>query len=273
MVFRAFFDRPRIAIVEMFGGIGGAVKTPEYARLMRRLIDSDGVRAVILDIDSPGGSATASEYLFRMTKKLSAKKPVIAFIRGTGASGAYMIGCGATRIVALPTAIVGSIGVIAYRPVVGELLEKLGLRVNVLKSGRLKDMWSPFREPTEEERVKEQALLDEIYETFLDAVSQGRGLAVDQVRELATGEIFTARKAKDLGLVDDLGDLDTAVQLAMQLGNAPRRLSYVRAQRSLRDRLIGRFVSMVFESVVSETDRILWQRRFQYSSKAPRKLR
>jgi protease-4 len=273
MVFRSLFDRPRIAIVEMFGGIGGAVKTPEYARLLSRLMESDGVRAVILDIDSPGGSATASEYLFRMTKKLAAKKPVIAFIRGTGASGAYMIGCGATRIVALPNAIVGSIGVISYRPLVSELLERLGLRVNVLKSGRLKDMWSPFREPTEEERRKEQALLDEIYESFLEAVGQGRNLDMARVRELATGELFTARTAKDLGLVDELGDLDTAVQLAMQLGDAPRRLAYMRTPRSLRDRLMGRFVSIVFESIVTETDRVLWQRRFQYSAKPQRKVR
>jgi protease-4 len=272
-MFKAIFDRPRIAIVEMFGMIGTSVRTPEYARLLRQLIDADGVRAVVLDIDSPGGSATASEYLYRMTRKLAAKKPVIAFIRGNGASGAYMIGCGATRIVALPTAIVGSIGVISYRPLVSELLEKVGLRVDILKSGRLKDMWSPFREPTDEERRKEQALLDEIYEAFVEAVSQGRGLDVDRVRELATGEVFTARAAKDLNLVDDLGDLDTAIDLAMQLGNAPRRLRYVHPRRSLRDRLIGRFVAIAFESVLMETDRLLWQRRYQYSTKAPRKGR
>lgn len=266
---RALFDRPRIAVVEVFGGIGITVKTPEYARALRGLLESDGVRAVVLDIDSPGGSAAASEYLYRMTKKLAAKKPVIAFIRGTGASGAYMVSCGATRIVALPSAIVGSIGVISYRPLVSALLEKIGVRMNTLKSGRFKDMWSPFREPTEEEQEKEQALLDEIYANFVAVVAQGRGLDETRVRELATGELFTARRAKELGLIDELGDLDTAIEMAMQLGNAPRRLQYVRPRRRLRELLVGRFVSALLESVLIETERLLWQRRFQYSAKAP----
>lgn len=270
---RTLFDRPRIAIVEIFGGIGVTVRTPEYSRALHGLLEAEGVRAIILDIDSPGGSAAASEYLHRMIKKLATKKPVIAFVRGVGASGAYMVSCGATRIVALPTAIIGSIGVIAYRPLVSELLDKLGIRMNTLKSGRLKDMWSPFREPTEEEQQKEQALLDEIYTTFVQIVAEGRGLEEARVREYATGEVFTARRAKELGLIDELGDLDTAIELAMQLGNAPRRLQYVRPRRGLRDILISRFVPTLLESVLTELDWFLWQRRFQYSIKAPRRRR
>ena len=243
------FSSPRIAVMELFGVIGAPSRAVEQLRLIQSLRETDSVRSVVIDIDSPGGTVAASDYLYRSVRKLAQKKPVIAFIRGTGASGGYMVGCAATKIVALPTAMIGSIGVISMRPLVYELMEKVGVRMSVTKSGRLKDMWSSFREPTEEEKEKEQALLDEFYNRFIEVVAEGRKLSPDDVRALATGEVFTAVRGKEMRLVDELGDLDTAIDMAAELGKAPRRIRYVRPKRSLRSLLMSRMASALVEEV------------------------
>jgi protease-4 len=235
--------------MEMFGVIGAPSRTVEQLRLLQSLRENETIRSVIIDIDSPGGTVAASDYLYRSVRKLAEKKPVIAFIRGTGASGGYMASCAATKIVALPTAMVGSIGVISVRPLVYELLDKVGVRMSVTKSGRLKDMWSAFREPTEEEKEKEQALLDEFYERFIQVVAEGRKLPPDEVRAFATGEVFTAVRGKEMRLVDELGDLDTAIDMAAELGKTPRKIRYVRPKRNLRSLLMSRLASALVEEV------------------------
>jgi protease-4 len=235
--------------MELFGAIGAPSRTVEHIRLLQSLRDNDNIRSAVIDIDSPGGTVAASDYLHRAVRKLAEKKPVIAFIRGMGASGGYMMACGATKIVALPTAMVGSIGVISIRPLVYELLDRVGIKVSVTKSGRLKDMWSAFREPTEEEKQREQALLDEFYETFIRVVAEGRKLPVDDVRALATGEVFTAVRAKEMDLVDELGDLDSAIDMAAELGKTPRKVRYVRPKRNLRSLLMSRMASALVEEV------------------------
>src|SRR5207249_3005187 len=108
------------------------------------------IKALVIDIDSPGGGAGASEYLYRAVARIARQKPVIAFVRGTGASGAYMVAAAATKIIAVPMAVIGSIGVISMRPMLYEMLSKIGVRMEVNKAGRLKDMFSSFREPTPE---------------------------------------------------------------------------------------------------------------------------
>jgi protease-4 len=128
-------------------------------------------------------------------------------------------------------------------------MDKLGVKVSVTKSGRLKDMWSAFREPTEEEKQREQALLDEFYETFIRVVVDGRKLPPDDVRALATGEVFTAVRAKEMNLLDELGDLDTAIDMAAELGKTPRKVRYVRPKRNLRSLLMSRFASALVEEV------------------------
>ena len=226
-----------VAVVEMEGAIGPRIKVAEYVKLFRHLEVSESVRAVVLDIDSPGGSAPGSNYLYLAVKSLTAKKPVIAFIRGIGASGAYMLACPATKIVAIPSAIIGSIGVISMRPMVYEALERIGVQMTVTKSDRLKDMGSMFREATEEERKKEQDLVDDLYDQFLEIVAEGRGMDKTRAKELATGEVFTARRCVDLGLVDELGDLERAIDLAAGLGNAPRRPVWLKPKKGLREML------------------------------------
>lgn len=255
LVLGGLLSSGRIAVVEVFGALGSSVRTAEFVRTFRALEENARVRAVVVDIDSPGGSAAASDYLHRALARLAARKPVVAFVRGTGASGAYLVSCAATKVVAIPSALVGSIGVISIRPLLYDLMRRWGIRVSVTKSGRLKDMWSFFREPTPEERQKEQALLDEFYERFLASVSEARKLPLEQVRALATGEIFSAGKAREMGLVDELGDLDTAIDLAMELGRVPRRITYVRPRRGLRERLMSHLVTELLEGLSAAIER------------------
>lgn len=255
LVLGSLRDSGRIAVVEMFGALGSTVRTVEFVRAFRRLEESARIRAVVVDIDSPGGSVAAADYLHRALARVSAKKPVVAFIRGTGASGGYLLSCAATKIVALPSAMVGSIGVISIRPLLYDLMRKWGIRVSVTKSGRLKDMWSFFREPTPEEREKEQALLDEFYERFISIVAESRKLPLEKARGIATGEVFSAGKAREMGLVDELGDLDTAIDIAMELGEVPRRISYVRPRRGLRERLLSQVMVALVEEVSTAIER------------------
>ena len=226
-----------VAVVEMEGAIGPRIKAAEYVKLFRQLESSETVRAVVLDIDSPGGSAPASNYLYLAVKALAAKKPVIAFIRGVGASGAYMLACPATKIVAIPGAIIGSIGVISMRPSIYEALNRIGVQMSVTKSDRLKDMGSMFREATDEEKQKEQALVDDLYDQFLEIVAEGRNMDKAQAKELATGEVYTARRCIELGLVDELGDLEHAIDMAADLGHAPRRPVWLKPKKGLREAL------------------------------------
>src|ERR687896_16750 len=180
----------RVAILRLYGPIAGAGRTAEWIETARRLRESKRVPAVVLDIDSPGGSATGSDDLFLALQRLAAKKPLVAAIRGTGASGAYLAAVAARRIVANPTAIVGSIGVINVAPRLPRLLERIGVGVSEHRAGRLKAMGAPWREETEPEADKEQALVDAIYASFVGRVADARKLSRDRVLELATGEVW-----------------------------------------------------------------------------------
>jgi protease-4 len=255
----------RIAVTELFGAIGSPARTTEYVRMFRAIEENDRIRALVIDIDSPGGGAGPSEYLYRSVAKIARKKPVIAFVRGTGASGGYMVAAGATKIVAVPMAVVGSIGVISMRPMLYEALAKIGVKVEVTKAGRLKDMFSAFREPTEEERQKEQALLDAFYDRFVEIIADARQMPAERVRELATGEIFTAAQAKASGLIDELGDLDTALDMAQSLAKLPeRKISFMKPHRGLRDRLLNNVGTGLVDSVAWAIESRLMSRRIDF---------
>ena len=234
-----FTRRSGVAVVEISGMIGGVVRVPVYTRIFDGLRRSRRFRAVVVDIDSPGGTATGSEVLYNSLRKLAEVKPVVAYIRGVGASGAYMLSCAAANVVALPRALVGSIGVIYLRPVMEQLLQKVGVGLSVYKGGRLKDMSGFWRSTTPEEDAKFQELIGEVYEGFVSIVADGRKMETDQVRELATGEVFTGRRAAELGLVDELGDFDRALELAAELGKTRPRPRWIRARRPFLARLLG----------------------------------
>ena len=253
-----FLGRSGVAVVEISGTIGGGLRVPEHSRILDGLRRDRRFKAVIVEIDSPGGTASGSELLYHSLARVAREKPVVAYIRGTGASGAYYISCAATKIVALPSTLVGSIGVIYLRPVVQQLLEKLGIGFSVYREGHLKDMTGFWRSPTSEEEEKFKGLIDEIYDNFVQVVASGRGMGEERARELATGEIFTGRGAQERGLVDDLGDFDTALDLAVDLGRARRRPMWVRPKRPFFERLVGRVGGpTVTEGLVSELEHVL----------------
>ena len=222
--FSKLLDRKRIGIIEVRGVIDGAVRTDVITRLLGAARRNHQVQAVVLDIDSPGGGAVGSEILHVAVKRLAAEKPVVAWIRTTGASGAYFLACGATRIVSFPAAIVGSIGVISIRPIAVEALRRLGTRIEVTKTGPFKDLGSPWREPTEEDAAKERELVQAIFRRFTSAVSAARGFDEPALDRVTTGEVWLGTQALELGLVDALvDDEDGAVDLAQDLAALPHR--------------------------------------------------
>jgi protease-4 len=244
----------RVAILRLHGPIVGAGRTAEWIELARRLRESRRVPAVVLDVDSPGGSAAASDDIYLALERLAATKPLVAAIRGTGASGAYLAAVAARRIVANPTAIVGSIGVIAAGPRLPDLLERLGVHVDEHRAGSLKGMGAPWRRETPAEAVKEQALVDGIYAAFIDRVATARRLSPERVRELATGEVWLGREALELGLVDEIGDEERAIEIAAAMAGVPPRAAPVRIRRPLVGRLLDRFATRVALAIADEIE-------------------
>lgn len=244
------FLPPRVAVVEMHGVIGPRVRPYDFTQLLRQIAGNARYRAVVLDIDSPGGSAHASEDIYLAARKLAAKKPLVAAVRGVGASGSYMIACAAERIFAIPTAVIGSIGVISARPMVEELLEKVGVEMIVAKSGRYKDAGSFFRPPTAEERAREQDLIEAVHERFKEIVAEGRpGLDAEQVQALATGEIHLGLKAKALGLIDEIGDLDDAVDWVADRAGIEAKTVRLQPKRSLVQMALSRGASALADRI------------------------
>lgn len=243
-----------VAVVRLYGPISGGRRISEQIELLRDLRESARVPAVVLDVDSPGGSATASDDLYLALKRLAAEKPVIAAIRGTGASGAYLAALAARRIVAQPHAVVGSIGVISAGPRVPRLLKRLGISVSETRAGRLKGIGAPWRIETDEEQAKERELVEAFYDAFVETVASERGMSAKRARGLATGEVWLGERARDLGLVDEIGDLERAIEIAADAAGVPRRSAFVRTRRRLFDRLIDRFAVELGDRFVDELE-------------------
>lgn len=232
--------RSSVAIIEIHGIIGNHVKIPEFSRLIDSVAGNQRLKALLLDIDSPGGSATGSEVLYRAIQRVAEEKPVYAYVRGMGASGGYYLACAASKVYALPTALVGSIGVIYLRPVLEQLLSKVGVDFSVYKSGEFKDMTGFWRSPTDRESEKFQELINEIFDNFVAVVAEGRSLDEAKVREIATGEIMTAQKGIRQGLVDEIGDFKDALEAAAEAGGCKPTPRWIRPSRSLSQRIFAR---------------------------------
>ncbi len=235
----AITDRRRIGVVQIRGAIGGAARTDDLIETIGRARRNTRIRAVLLEIDSPGGTAIASEQLHVAVRRLAARKPVVAWIKGVGASGAYFLACAATRVLAFPSALVGSIGVISVRPVVVDALRRAGARVVVTKTGPFKDLGAPWREPTEEDEARERELVDAIFQRFTGAVRAARGFDDEALARVTTGEVWLGTRAVDLGLVDALADdEDAALDVAQDLAALPHHLTVrLGGRRTLLQRL------------------------------------
>jgi protease-4 len=184
--------------------------------LTRAAEDSD-IQAVILRINSPGGTVTASDVIYHEIRAFRSKRkiPIVASIMDIGASGGYYIAAAADKIVVHPSSVTGSIGVIMLTVNAKGLLEKIGMEATAVTSGPKKDMGSPFRHMTDEERTIFQGVIDSMYDRFLTVVRESRrSLTADEVRRLADGRIYSGDQAKAVGLADAVGYLDDAIELA-----------------------------------------------------------
>lgn len=208
------FDQ-KLALVRIEGVIMDSRETLEE---LKRHRDNPSIKAVVLRVDSPGGAVVPSQEIYEEVKKSREKGKKIVVSMGTvAASGGYYIASAADRIVANPGTITGSIGVIMELANIEGLMKKIGVESLTIKSGEHKDIGSPFREMKEEDRRIIQDVLDDVHSQFIEAVSQGRGIAEEKIRPIADGRIFTGRQAKELGLVDELGDLQDAIRVAADM--------------------------------------------------------
>jgi len=200
----------------------GDVLSRVYYRLERAAADPL-VKGVILRLETPGGEVTASDILYHEILRFKEKtgRPVVGLMMSLAASGGYYIASACDSVIAHPSTLTGSIGVISIFPSVETLFDKIGVKMTIIKSGGMKDSGSPFRAMTEEEKKSFQGIIDEYYEDFLNAVLKGRKgrLISDELRPIADGRVYTAKQALKLKLIDDIGYFDNALQKTLSLAS------------------------------------------------------
>jgi len=230
---------PRVGLVQIQGTIklGESSQMPlapqaagsdSVAVALRRAREDASLKAVVLAIDSRGGSSLASELILRAVRRLAEKKPVVAFIDGVAASGGYMAALGAAKIVISPTALTGSIGVFGGKFEASSLLDRLGVGRAIIRKGERATLESPMGPWSEAARAAIDREIDEIYRDFLKQVADARKMTVERAHELAEGRVYTGRKAHSLGLVDELGGFEDAVRLAASRAKLTREPQGVR---------------------------------------------
>ncbi len=238
------FGRDKILLVDISGVIMetrrhsifslGTLTTPGYVKeVLDKAAKDSHIKALILRINSPGGTVSASDIIHHELLNFKKKTgvPVVCCFMGLAASGAYYLSQAGDTIVANPTGITGSIGVLAMKLNIKGLMDKVGVDSEVVKSGKWKDFWSPFRPATPKEKQMMQDVINSLYQDFVNVVAEGRKMDLRQVKRVADGRIFTAAQAKDLGLVDSLGYLDDAIRIAREQAGLPEEAKVVRYHR------------------------------------------
>jgi len=208
---KSLLGSEKVGVVTVEGVITDARETVQQ---LDELAKDDSIRAVVVRIETPGGAVAPSQEIYGAVQELKKKKKVVASIGSIGASGGYLIACAADRIVANPGSITGSISTVMHLVNAEGLLNKIGLKPSVIKSGKYKDIGSPSREITPEERALLQAVIDDMNDHFMDTIAADRKMPREKVKAIADGRIFSGRQAKQAGLVDELGDMNHAIGLA-----------------------------------------------------------
>lgn len=204
-----------LGLVEIEGPI---VSSNEISKDLKRFEENPAIKGVLVVVNSPGGGVGASQEICEAIKRVkSADKKVVVYMSSVAASGGYYVAAPADKIVALPGTLTGSIGVILSFPVYEELLGKIGVKVYAIKSREYKDIGSGFRQPTERDTLLLKAMIDDVYNQFLEEVAEGRGLPFDSVYAIADGRIISGRQAYSYGLVDTLGTRDDAHRILAEL--------------------------------------------------------
>jgi protease-4 len=243
----------RVALIRVEGMILDAQATIGE---LKQYSENPLVKAIVLRIDSPGGGVVPSQEIHDAVKRVKNKsnKAIIASMGTVAASGGYYIAAATDRIIANPGTLTGSIGVIMEMANFEGLLKKIGVEGVVIKSGRLKDVGSPLRKMSDEERKLLQSVMDDVHHQFIQAVADGRSLELAEVELLADGRIFTGRQAKEARLVDELGDLDDAIHIAADIAGMEGEPKVVEPRKrfSFRDLIESRW-SSVFPKLELET--------------------
>ena len=241
-----------IAVIDIEGVL--TKSKPVVDRLLRIKKD-ESIKAILLRINSPGGGVGPAQEIYSELLKLRNKKKIIVSMESVAASGGYYIACAAHKIVANPGTITGSIGVIIEFANIEELLGKVGLKSVVIKSGKYKDILSPTRPMTPEDRALIQSVIDSVHNQFIEAVAKGRNLPKDKVIKIADGRIFSGEQAQALGLVDQLGNFQDAIDTAAKMCGIPGepRIQYPEKRRpSIWEYFVEESVSRIKEAVENE---------------------
>ncbi len=238
-------DRTQLHLGEKVGivSIEGAIFSSKKAvKELDEFAERKDIKAIVLRINSPGGSVAPTQEIYEKVKTLRGIKPVIASVGAVAASGGYYTALGCEKIVANRGSVIGSIGVILEYPVAVDLLKKIGLRFETVKSGEVKDMGNPTREVTKRDREVFQSVINDLHRQFLNAVVEGRSLDKSIVEPLADGSVFTGEQALHLGLIDILGTFENAIEIAANLAeiSGKPKVIYPKKERSgLLDYLLG----------------------------------
>jgi protease-4 len=221
-----------VALVEVEGVI---VDAAQVVQELEEHADNAAIRAIVVRVQSPGGVVAPTQEIFEAIRRARDKgKPVVASLGAVAASGGYYLAAAANHVVASPGSLTGSIGVIIQLAEIESLLRKVGVRYEVVKAGRFKDVGSFARPMSDEERRVLQALVDDMYDQFVTAVAHGRRLERATVLAMADGRVYSGRRAKELGLVDSLGGLEEAVHKAAEMAGIVGRPKVVRPERAFR---------------------------------------
>ncbi len=221
----------KVGVVEIQGVIGSPDQILKDLRRFRRQSD---IKAIVVRVDSPGGSVAPSQEIHDAIVETVKKKPVVVSMGNLAASGGFYVSVAASKIYAEPGTLTGSIGVISELPEADQLLDWAKIHVNVVKTGKFKDLGSPLRPMTDDDKKLFQALLDDVYGQFLQAVADGRKLPVEKIRPIADGRVLSGAQAKKLGLVDAFGGLEDAAKAALELAHVKAKPSLVYPPEELR---------------------------------------
>ena len=233
----------RVAVVELSDII---INSQDVVRQFKKYRENRSVKAIVFRVDSPGGGVSASQEIYEEVKKTrNSGKPVVASMGSVAASGGYYVSCGASKIVANPGTLTGSIGVIFQFLHFNELMNKIGIDASTFKTGKYKDIGSPFRKTTEDEKKFFEQLLGDVYNQFVDVVAKERKMDRKRVVQYADGRVFTGRQAFEYGFVDTLGTLEDAISIAAKLADISGKPKVVKERKfkSWFERLMGETVS------------------------------
>ena len=233
--------KSRVGLVTIEGVLGVDISTTDVIDELKEFREDSSIKAVIIRINSPGGTVAPAQEIYESVRKLREEKTVVVSMDALAASGGYYIAVAADKIFANPGTMTGSIGVIMEIPKVEGLMQKVGVKTEVIKSGKHKDLASMFRTMSDGDREILQGLLDDVHGQFIDAVAEGRDMPSDRVREFADGRVFTGRQAHEAGLVDALGTLEDAVAEAGRMAGIEGEPDVVTKEKrfSFRDLMRG----------------------------------